>query len=181
MVNIALLRAAGSHLYYAIIMSHPGATHTHVNPLDPYLAGLIAYVTMIGLTGRQGWRNAFALAVAVYAVVQLAALDTIGLSIVITLLAGRAIGLAIPGTARARHRSRPTARFPRTALSFGGLAVTAIRRVSRSRTRRGGVPSTAQVTTEGMVSLDDVVFDRDQQAAGTFYRPVPPGSGCPGR
>ena len=60
-----------------------------------YLAGLVAYVTMIGLTGRPGWRNALGLAIGVYAVVQLAALATIGLAILLTLLAGRAIGLAV--------------------------------------------------------------------------------------
>ena len=44
------------------------------NALDPYLAGLVAYVTMIGLAGRPAWRNALGLAIGVYAIVQLAAL-----------------------------------------------------------------------------------------------------------
>ena len=167
-VNIALLRPAGSRLYYAIIMSHPGATHTHVNALDPYLAGLVAYVTMIGLTGRPGWRNALGLAIGVYAVVQLAALDTIGLSILLTLLAGRAIGLAVRYAAGSASQ-RPTALAIATALSDGGLAVTAIRRVSQSRAGAAGSRYYA-VTTEDGGQLDVVVFDRDQQAAGTFYR-----------
>jgi len=167
-VNIALLRPAGSRLYYAIIMSHPGATHTHVNALDPYLAGLVAYVTMIGLTGRPGWRNALALAIGVYAVVQLAALDTIGLSILLTLLAGRAVGLAVRYAAGTASQ-RPTALAIATALADGGLAVTAIRRVSQPRAGAAGSRYYA-VTTEDAGSLDVVVFDRDQQAAGTFYR-----------
>ena len=54
-------------------MSRPGASH--VDALDPYLVGLVAFVTMIGLTGRPGWRNALGLAIGVYAVVQLAALE----------------------------------------------------------------------------------------------------------
>ena len=167
-VNIALLRPAGSRLYYAIIMSHPGATHTHVNALDPYLAGLVAYVTMIGLTGRPGWRNALGLAIGVYAVVQLAALDTIGLSILLTLLAGRAVGLAVRYAAGSASQ-RPTALAIATALSAGGLAVTAIRRVSQSLAGAAGSRFYA-VTTEDASLLDVVVFDRDQQAAGTFYR-----------
>jgi len=167
-VNIALLRPAGSRLYYAIIMSHPGATHTHVNALDPYLAGLVAYVTMIGLTGRPGWRNALGLAIGVYAVVQLAALDTIGLSILLTLLAGRAVGLAVRYAAGTASQ-RPTALAIATALADGGLAVTAIRRVSQSRAGAAG-SRYYEVTAAGANPLDVVVFDRDQQAAGTFYR-----------
>jgi uncharacterized membrane protein YbhN (UPF0104 family) len=167
-VNIALLRPAGSRIYYAIIMSHPGATHTHVNALDPYLAGLVAYVTMIGLTGRPGWRNALGLAIGVYAVVQLAALDTIGLSILLTMLAGRAIGLAVRYAAGSASQ-RPTALAIATALSAGGLAVTAIRRTREPRAGAAGSRYYA-LTTQDASSLDLVVFDRDQQAAGTFYR-----------
>ena len=165
-VNIALQRPAGTRLYYAIVMSHPGVTH--VNALDPYLAGLVAYVTMIGLTGRPGWRNALGLAIGVYAVVQLAALATIGLSILLTLLAGRAIGLAVRYAAGSASQ-RPTALAIATALSAGGLAVTAIRRVSHSRAGTAGSRYYA-VTTEDANALDVVVFDRDQQAAGTCYR-----------
>ena len=135
--NIALQRPAGSRLYYSIIMSHPGGTQ--VDALDPYLAGLVAYATMIGLTGRPGWRNALGLAVGVYAVVELAALHTTGLSILITLLAGRAIGLAVRYAAGSASQ-RPTALAIATALSAGGLAVTAIRRVGPPRPGCGGIP-----------------------------------------
>jgi glycosyltransferase 2 family protein len=165
-VNIALLRPAGTRLYYAIIMSHPGVTH--VNALDPYLAGLVAYVTMIGLTGRPGWRNAFGLAIGVYAVVQLTALSTTGLSILITLLAGRAIGLVVRYAAGTASQ-RPTALAIATALASGGLPVTAIRRMSQSRAGAAGSRYYAVTVKEGG-PLDVVVFDRDQQAAGTFYR-----------
>ncbi len=54
--NILLERPAAARLYYAIIMAHAGTSH--VDALDPYLVGLVAFVTMIGLTGRPGWRNA---------------------------------------------------------------------------------------------------------------------------
>ena len=85
-------------------MASPGTSH--VNALDPYLAGLIAYATIIGLAGRTAWRNALGLAVIVYAIVQLAASHTTILSILITLLAGRAIGLAVRYGA-GWHRSAP--------------------------------------------------------------------------
>ena len=54
--NIALARHAAAPLYDAIIMSRPGTSH--VAALDPYLAGLVAYATMIVLIGRPHWRNA---------------------------------------------------------------------------------------------------------------------------
>jgi uncharacterized membrane protein YbhN (UPF0104 family) len=123
---------------------------------------------MIGLTGRPGWRNALGLAIGVYAVVQLAALDTIGLSILLTVLAGRAIGLAVRYAAGSASQ-RPTALAIATALSAGGLAVTGIRRVGQSRAGAAGSRYYA-VTTQDGGQLDAVVFDRDQQAAGTFYR-----------
>src|SRR5579871_3539107 len=51
--------------------------------------------TIFGLSGRPGWRNALSLAVGVYALVHLAALDTTVLSFLITLLVGRSIGLGV--------------------------------------------------------------------------------------
>ena len=72
-------------------MPRPGASHAAA--LDPYLAGLVAYATIIGLSGRPGWRNSLGLAIGVYGLVHLAATDTTLLSILLTLLGGRTIGL----------------------------------------------------------------------------------------
>jgi uncharacterized membrane protein YbhN (UPF0104 family) len=164
-VNVLLPRPEAARLYYAIIMSHPGGPR--VDTLDPYLAGLVAYVTMIGLTGRPGWRNALGLAIGVYSVVQLAALNTTVLSILITLLAGRAIALAVRYAAGSVSQ-RPSALAIATALSASGAAVTAIRRLNQPT---GGVAGSRQYTVNVRDGgqLDAVVFDRDQQAAGTFY------------
>jgi uncharacterized membrane protein YbhN (UPF0104 family) len=164
--NILLTRPAAARLYYAIIMSRPGVSH--VDALDPYLTGLVAYATMIGLAGRPTWRNALGLAIGVYAIVQLAALHTTVLSILITLLAGRAIGFAVRYGAGSTSQ-RPPARDIAAALSAGGLAVTAIQRVRQTRPRVAGSRHYA-VTAQDGSQLDVVVFDRDQQAAGTFYR-----------
>jgi glycosyltransferase 2 family protein len=163
--NIVAPRPAASRLYYAVIMSRPGATH--IDALDPYLAGLVAFVTMIGLTGRPGWRNAIGLAVGIYAVVQLAALHTTGLSILITLLAGRAIGLAVRYAAGSASQ-RPPALAIATALSAGNPAVTEIRRVRQSHAGVVGSRHYTAATQDGG-QLDVVVFDSDQQAAGIFY------------
>jgi glycosyltransferase 2 family protein len=164
--NIVLSRPAASRLYYAIIMSHPGVNH--VDALDPPLAGLVAYATMVGLTGRPAWRNALGLAVSVYAIVQLAAGHTTVLSVLLTLLAGRAIGLAVRYAAGSTSE-RPPARDIAVALSAGELAVTAIRRVHPDQTGLAGSRYYAVSTQEGG-QLDVVVYDRDQQAAGALYR-----------
>jgi glycosyltransferase 2 family protein len=73
-VNEALTRPAASRLYYAIIMARPGTSHAAA--LDPCLAGLVAYATMVGLAGRPYWRNALWVAIAVHAIVHVGALRT---------------------------------------------------------------------------------------------------------
>ena len=174
----SLARPVSARLYYAIIMARPGTSH--VNALDPYLVGLIAFATMIGLTGRPGWRNAFVLAVGVYAIVQLAASRTTHasvLTILITVLVGHAIGLAVRYAAGSASQ-RPSALDIATALSTRragrakhdrDLAVTAIRRVGQPRAEAPGSRYYAVATEDGS-QVDVVVFDRDQQAAGTFYQ-----------
>jgi uncharacterized membrane protein YbhN (UPF0104 family) len=163
--NVVLTRQA-ARLYYAIIMSRPGADHIHA--LDPYLAGLITYTTIIGLTGRPGWRNALALTIGAYAIVQLTAATTTILAILITLLAGRAIGLAVRYGAGSISL-RPSAADIAAALAATDLTVTAIRRVRQPPAGATG-SRLYEVVTEGGDQLDAVVFDHDQQAAGAIYR-----------
>jgi glycosyltransferase 2 family protein len=164
--NVVLLHHFAARLYYAIIMSSPGTSH--VNALDPYLTGLVAYATMIGLAGRTAWRNALGLAIGVYTIVQLAALHTTILSILITLLTGRAIGLAVRYGAGVTSQ-RPSARDIATALSASDLAVTSIRRVRQPPARMAGSRHYTVATHDGG-QLNVAVFDRDQQAAGAIYR-----------
>jgi len=175
-----LRHAAASRLYDAIIMSRPGASH--VAALDPYLVGLVAYLTMISLVGRQSWRNALWVAVGVYSVVHVAALNTTVLALLITLAAGRAIGLAVRYGAGSASQ-RPGARDIAAALAAAGVRATAIQRVRQPRTGVAGSRRYAVTTGEGTPgegtpgegttgdgSLDVVVYDRDQQAAGAIYR-----------
>jgi len=87
LVNTALRHGAAAPLYDAIAAEHPGASTT--GPLDGYLAGLIAYTTIIGLTSPSRWRTGLWLAVGVYGVATLAKSQATVLSLVITLLLGR--------------------------------------------------------------------------------------------
>ncbi len=101
--NDLLARPAASRLYYAVIMARPGTSHAAA--LDPYLAGLVAYATMVGLAGRPYWRNALWAAISVYAIVQVGASRTSILSLLGTVLTGRLTGLAVryvAGTASQR-------------------------------------------------------------------------------
>ncbi len=106
--NDLLSREPASRLYDAIIMSHPGTSH-HIPALDPAVAGLVAYATMVGLVGRPAWRNALWVAVGVYAVVHVGVLHTPMLTLLITVIAGRAIGLAVRYFAGSTSQ-RPSAR-----------------------------------------------------------------------
>ena len=166
--NVALERAVAARLYDAIIMSRPGASHAA--PLDPYLAGLVAYATIIGLSGRPGWRNALWLAVGVYALVHLVDLDTTVLSFLITLLVGRTIGLGVRYAAGSPSL-RPSAAEIATALNGADRKVTEMARLRSAPPTpdRTGSRHYAAMTSTGD-RLDVTVYDKDQQAAGAVYR-----------
>jgi glycosyltransferase 2 family protein len=168
-VNELLSREPASRLYDAITMARPGTSPdvSHIPALDPALAGLVAYATMIGLVGRPAWRNALWVAVGVYSVVHVGVLHTPLLTLLITVIAGRAIGLAVRYVAGSTSE-RPGALAIASALRAAGLPVRAIRRVRPDGTSVAG--SRHYAVTADDDALDLVVFDRDQQAAGAFYR-----------
>ena len=163
LTGLALRSGIGDQLYRAIAMSSPGASHFAL--LDGYLAGLVAYTTIIDLGGRPRWRNALWLTLAVYAVASLATLRTTVLSVLITLLLGRAIGLAVRYAAGSMSQ-RPTAEAIAAALASTGVAVSELRRTE------GAGPASRRyaAVSRGGERLDVRVFDRDQQAAGALYR-----------
>jgi uncharacterized membrane protein YbhN (UPF0104 family) len=167
-LNVALEREVTARLYDAIIMSRPGASHAAA--LDPYLAGVVAYATIIGLSGRPGWRNALWVAVGVYALVHLVDLNTTLLSLLLTLLVGRTIGLGIRYAAGSPSL-RPSATEIATALNGADQQVTGMVRLRPApRTPgRAGSRHYAATTNTG-ARLDVTVYDKDQQAAGAVYR-----------
>jgi uncharacterized protein (TIRG00374 family) len=168
-INVLLSREPASRLYDAITMARPGTSQvaSHVPALDPALAGLIAYATMVGLVGRPAWRNALWAAVGVYSLVHVGVLHTPLLTLLITVLAGRAIGLAVRYVAGSSSE-RPGALAIASALRAADLPVRAIRRIRTNGTAEAWSRYYTVTTPDG--ALDIVVFDRDQQAAGLFYR-----------
>ena len=163
LAGIVLRSGIGDQLYHAIAMSSPGASHFAL--LDGYLAGLVAYTTIIDLSGRTRWRTALWLTLGVYAVASLATLRTTVLSVLITLLLGRAIGLAVRYAAGSMSQ-RPSGEAIAAALGAAGQPVTELRRVNAA----GGASRRYAAVTRGGGRLDVRVFDRDQQAAGALYR-----------
>ena len=161
LANAALQHGAAPALYDAIAIRRAGAT----GPLDGYLAGLAAYATIIGLTGPSRWRTALWLAVGIYAIASLATASTTVLSLVITLLLGRAIGLGVRYAA-GEWSQRPTAEEIAAGLSSAGHPVTVMRSVGQE----GSESRRYAATGRGGDRLDVRVFDRDQEAAGALYR-----------
>ena len=150
LAGVVLRTGVGDQLYRAIAMSSPGASHFAV--LDGYLAGLVAYTTIIDLGGRPRWRNALWLTLGVYAVASLATLRTTVLSVLITLLLGRAIGLAVRYAAGSMSQ-RPSGEAIAAALASAGAAVTELSRADGTgrgvAAVRGGHPPLASGSTSG--------------------------------
>jgi uncharacterized membrane protein YbhN (UPF0104 family) len=170
--DAVLRHSAFTVLYDALVMRRSGAGA--MTALDGYLAGLAAYTTMIGLSGRPRWRNALWLIVGSYALVQLTALHTTVLSLLITLCAGRAIGLGVRYAAGSMSQ-RPSAAEIAAALTPATLApadVGASRRVTGMRRvpKTGSESRRYLATTYGEGTLDIAVYDRDHEAAGALYR-----------
>ena len=160
-VDAALRTSSAQLLYDAITMASTGKSH--LPPLDPPLAGLAAYTTIIGLSGRPRWRTAVWLTVGTYSLVSLTTSKTTVLALPITLLAGRAIGLGVRYVAGFRAQ-RPSAAEIALALGQLGRLVTDMRRLPGTDTGSRQYAATMQDGGRFDVS----VFDRDQQAAGRW-------------
>jgi uncharacterized membrane protein YbhN (UPF0104 family) len=160
--NLLLLHSGDTQMYQALAPSGAGR---HAAPLDGYLAGLAAYVTVIGLSGSQRWRTAFWLTIAFYALASVANDHANILSLLIALLIGSAIGSGLR-YAFGSASERPSAEAIAAALSPAGAALVEIKRIwdDSTETRRY-----AAFTADGG-RLDITVFDRDQQAADVLYR-----------
>jgi uncharacterized membrane protein YbhN (UPF0104 family)/tRNA A-37 threonylcarbamoyl transferase component Bud32 len=155
--NVILSLAGLADLYHAL--AHAGSA------LDTSLAGLVGYLTVIGMTGRPRWRTWFALAITFYFVTSLVDNHATILSLLITLLIGSAVGSGLRyliGT----NTERPAAAEIAAALSEAAVPLVEIRRLPNTETENRSYAARAQDGSR----LDVTVFDRDQQAADAFYR-----------
>jgi len=164
--NYLLRRRAAGRLYDAITMSKLDVTH--LAALDGYLAALVAFAAVLGLSGRQArWRTALWLLICLYAVVNLSASTTTVLSLLISVLIGGAIGLGVRYAAGSIP-TRPTAEEIAGALASAGSPVSEMRRVLQT----GHATESRRYASVALGGgrLDVFVYDWDQQAAGLLYR-----------
>ena len=163
LINVVVKLAPFSLLYDGLA----AAPHDGVRPalLDGYLAGVVAYITVIGLGGRPQWRAAFWIAIGFYSLTRLADSQTTVLAALITLLIGSCIGSGLR-FAVGSVSERPSARQIAAALSAVGEAVTKISRIwdTSPENRR------YLATTGDGEEREVTVFDRDQQAVDVLYR-----------
>ena len=125
--NALLRRRFAGRLYDAITMS------LHVPALDGYLAALVAYAAVLGLSGRQArWRTAMWFLICVYALVNLSASTTTVVSLIITVLIGGTFGLGVRYAAGSIP-TRPTAEDIAAALNTAGCPVSEMRRIKAPR------------------------------------------------
>jgi glycosyltransferase 2 family protein len=160
----ALLRLSGlAALHLALAL---GNTRIDV-PLDTYLAGLVAFMAVVGMTGLPRWRTAFWLTIAVYCVASLAASGrtTTILSLLISVLIGQAVGSGLR-YAIGTDTERPSAADIAAALSDVVAPVVEIRRVAEIGTENRRYSA----RTGNGEHLEVTVFDRDQQTAAVVYR-----------
>ena len=159
LLNLPVMR----HLHTALHTTSVAASHEAA--LDGYLAGVVAYVTVVGLRGHAHLRPAFLTGLGLYGLATLADRTATVLSLLITVLIGSAIGSGLR-YALGTISGRPTASDIAAALTTPEHRIVAIRRVGDGSSE---VRKYAATLATGK-TLDVTVFDRDQQAADAFYR-----------
>lgn len=159
LLNLPVLR----HLHSALHTASAAASHEAA--LDGYLAGLVAYVTVVGLRGHAHLRPAFLTGLGLYGLATLADRTATVLSLLITVLIGSAIGSGLR-YALGTISGRPSASDIAAALTTPEHRIVAIRRLGNGGSE---VRKYASTLASGK-TLDVTVFDRDQQAADAFYR-----------
>jgi glycosyltransferase 2 family protein len=163
LINLLLDTPGMRHWHAALHTTSSAASHQAT--LDGYLAGLVAYVTVIGLRGHAHWRPAFLTGLGLYGLAMLADRSASVLSLLITVLIGSAVGSGFR-YAFGTSSGRPTAADIAAALTTPDARIVAMRRAAN------GGPEVRRyyATLAGGKPLDVTVFDRDQQAADAFYR-----------
>ena len=167
LVNLLLNQPVMIRLHNALHTTTIGVAGRHEATLDGYLAGLVAYVTVVGLRGRGQWRSAFLTAIGFYALASLTNVQThtTVVSLLITIAIGSVVGSGLR-YALGTTSGRPTAAAIAAALSNEQNPIVAIRRLA------DGAPEVRRYSASRHDGdcLDITVFDREQQAADAFYR-----------
>jgi len=164
-INWALRSAPSSDLYQALTLLHDG---TRTMPLDAFLTGIVALITVtgvIGISAEQPWRQLLIVAIALYFVASFIVAQATLLSLVCSLVIGSIVGIAVRYVGGSTNL-RPDGRRIADALRARGIH---LRRLARDE--RDDVDYRAySATTRSGSQLVVHVFDRDQLAVGAFVR-----------
>lgn len=164
-LNWALRTASSSELYEAMTLVHNG---TRTMPLDSYLTGIVALVTVtgvIGISAEQPWRSLLILAIALYFVASFIVAQATLLSLVCSLVIGSIVGVAVRYIGGSINL-RPDGKRIADALEARGIHLRRLDRVTKEDEEYRGYDG----TTRSGSKLAVHVFDRDQLAVGMFAR-----------
>ncbi|HET6793398.1 MAG TPA: lysylphosphatidylglycerol synthase transmembrane domain-containing protein [Acidimicrobiales bacterium] len=160
--DLILHTQAASSLHAAL---GPGQGATATTPLNPYLAAVVAFGTVLGSIRRGELRRWLGPLIALDVLTTLVNRQTTVLAVLLAVTIGYTVGVAVRYVA-GLPSTRPSALEVAAALSAAGTPVTGLRRVR-------GAPSDTRrytATTSRGCPLDLTVLDRDQQGAGALYR-----------
>src|SRR5215469_751037 len=124
-INVMLHARTLRHMQSVLHTASKAAGHQPA--LDGYLAGVVAYVTVVGLRGHAHLRPAFLTGLGLYGLATLADRTATVLSLLITVLIGSAIGSGLR-YALGTISGRPTASDIASALTTPEHRIVAIRR-----------------------------------------------------
>jgi uncharacterized membrane protein YbhN (UPF0104 family) len=162
-LNWAVQLSPFSLLYDGLAAAPRGGSRPEL--FDGYVAGVVAYITVIGLGGRPQWRAAFWIAIGFYSLTSLTDAQTTVLATLITLLIGSCVGSGLR-FAVGSVSERPSARQIAAAISSVGETVTRISRIWDTSPENRRYLAVTAAGEEREVT----VFDRDQQAVDVLYR-----------
>ncbi|MEO7262431.1 MAG: lysylphosphatidylglycerol synthase transmembrane domain-containing protein [Jatrophihabitantaceae bacterium] len=141
----------------------PGAGNS-IQPLDTYLAALVAFVAVVGVAHDPRWRTLLVTVSAVYVVSVLISTRASLLSLMLSMVVGASVGIAVRYLAGSVDK-RPDARQVAAALADRGIV---LRRLERTSPAGPEHRSYLGVDSEGR-QLKVHVLDRDLVASGAVY------------
>ncbi|MBV9823068.1 MAG: hypothetical protein JO144_12585, partial [Actinobacteria bacterium] len=152
---------ASTSLQEALV--RPGATGS-VRPLDTYLAALLAFVAVVGVSEDPRWRGLLISATGLYVVSVFTATRVSLLSLMLSLVLGAAVGVAVRYLAGSSNR-RPDGRQIAAALAERGIELSRL-----ERTEPDGEEHRSYFATDTTGrQLRVHVLDRDLITSGAVY------------
>ncbi len=162
-VGAAISAAPHSVLYHSLVIT--GQSGAVVTVLDGYLAAVVGFAVLGGITRRRPWRPLYAAAVVVYLVAALAGVQATVLALAVSYFLGAFVGVAaryVLGTVN----DRPSGEAIAAALAERGQPLASLVRTENTRDRQRSYEA---ITCSG-TRLQVTVLDRAMITSGALYR-----------